>query len=101
MNLAIKLPPASRTTDHGTSKAAEKHVNETGHRLTQAESVLELVRKHPGKTAVELTEWIDLDRYQVQRRLSDLSQSGALRKGKARKCSIKLTAATTWWPKRS
>lgn len=100
MNLAIKLPPASRNTDPQTSKESEAQMNSTGQRRTQAESILRIVSEHPGKTAVELTQWVDLDRYQIQRRLSDMWQSGEIRKGRQRKCSIRLTKAVTWWPKR-
>ena len=98
MNFAIKLPPATRSTDPISSREAERLITESGARLTQAEAILMLVCDRPGKTCVELTEWIDLDRYQVQRRLSDLCAAGRVRKGKRRKCTLKLTSAVTWWP---
>jgi len=98
VNLAIRLPIATRRTDPSSSAEAERRVTDSGSRMSQAEAILELVKSRPGKTAVELTEWIDLDRYQVQRRLSDLCASGAIRKGRRRKCSLKLTSAVTWWP---
>lgn len=98
MNLAIKLPPATRSTDPNSSQEAERRITESGARMSQAESILALVRSRPGKTCVELTEWTDLDRYQVQRRLSDLCAAGRVRKGKRRKCTLKLTSAVTWWP---
>jgi len=100
MNLAIKLPPASRNNDPQTSKDAESRMDRSGQRRTQAESILRSVREHPGKTAVELTQWVELDRYQIQRRLSDMWQSGQIRKGRQRKCSIRLTKAVTWWPRK-
>ena len=98
MNLAIRLPIATRRTDPSSSAEAESRVTNSGSRMSQAEAILELVKIRPGKTAVELTEWIDLDRYQVQRRLSDLCAAGRVRKGKRRKCTLKLTSAVTWWP---
>lgn len=91
-----EFPPASRSDDPSTSKAAEQRVTRSGARKSQAEIVLQAVISYPGRTAVELTTACQLDRYQVSRRLADLDHQGRVRKGKRRVCAVQKTDAHEW-----
>jgi hypothetical protein len=71
------FPPASRTSDPATSKAAEQRMNRSGARKTQAEQVLDA----------------------VIRRLGDLTSKGLVCKGENRICTKQKTIMGTWEPK--
>ena len=96
--LAMHFPPASRRTDPPSSKAAEQRVTHSGQRRKQADIVLDAVKAHPGRTAWMLTQFCELDRYQIQRRLSDLERIGKVSKGRSRVCTVQGTQAVSWWP---
>lgn len=98
-----KAPAASHKDDPESSKAAEEHHTESGNRKRNADLVLELVKRHPGKTGNELFELAGamekmrlIDFYEVRRRLNDLHKVGAVKVGEQRKCSVKETLMQTW-----
>jgi len=86
---------ASRNTDPSTSHDAETFVNQSGRRDIQQQKVIKLVKDFPCRTASELSSVSDLDRYQIQRRLSDLDGL-KVRKDKARRCKKTGRTAVTW-----
>lgn len=88
--------PASRRTDPETSALAEEEINATGSRKGQQKHVLFLVSQHPGHTAKELELYSLLDRYQIQRRLSELADL-KIRRGSKRTCQVTGRKAVTWY----
>ena len=70
----------------------------TGALETQCEAVLFWLRKHPGLTSAELAKESKLDRHLVARRLPNLLEQGAARKGTPRMCGVGVGRAVTWWP---
>jgi hypothetical protein len=60
--------------------------------------IIKLVVQHPGKTAAELAQLCDLDRYQIGRRLKEIEHSGKIRRGIIRTCTVGRKVATTWFP---
>jgi len=96
MNQLSLFNPIARRTDPITSHLAAQEVTREGIRGKQAAIVLELVRRCPGKTSLELSRMCDLDRYQIARRLSDLEHAGEVEKGEIRLCDIAGRMAVTW-----
>jgi len=91
--------PASRATDPVSSFEAEERVTESGSRKRQMDEILDTVRCTPGRTSLELSTRLKLDRYQVARRLPDLERANLVNRGAIRVCSIAQTKAVTWWPR--
>lgn len=89
--------PVSRKYDPSSSHEAEREINRSGSRAVQQEIILSAVRNHPGHTSKELTEFCQLDRYQIARRLSDLESAGAVCKGRIRQCRIGGRNSVTWY----
>lgn len=88
--------PASRRTDPETSALAEEEINASGSRKSQQELVFRLVDQRPGHTAQELAQHTHLDRYQIQKRLSEMTGL-KIRRGDAKKCSVTDRKASTWY----
>ncbi len=92
--------PTSHTHDPPTSREAEEKITESGTRERHSAIVLELVRRFPGRTAIELQHqqsglnW--LDEYQIRRRLVDLKAANLVKQGEARACRIRGTKMVTW-----
>lgn len=87
-------PRASRSTDPPTSRAAElEHENRGGNQA----KILEAIRQHPDHTGRELaTRWLDLEAYEVSKRLSDLERKGAIVSRDTRRCRVSGRKARTW-----
>jgi len=65
------------------------------------DDVLELLEKHPGTNARELSVWHPGrrgDRF-VRRMLRRLERAGKVKRGKSRPCRFTAYRAVTWWPK--
>ena len=64
----------------------------------QQRIVLQAVKEHPDHTAFELTRFCELDRYQIQRRLSEMAHPDVdlIKKGPAKTCEITGRLAVTW-----
>lgn len=88
---------AARSTDPITSHLAGEEVTKSGRRAKQQNAVFDLVTYNPGHTASELSEFSNLDRYQIQRRLSDMD-GVRVRKGEPHECKVTGRLAVTWWP---
>ncbi len=97
-------PPMSHASDPPTSAEAARNHAESGRRDAHAALVLDLVRRHPGSTAVEL--WglaTDAERGQlvemqeIRRRCTDLLARCLVRQGPARDCSVKGTSMVVWF----
>jgi hypothetical protein len=71
----------SRRGDPSTSFEAEETITRNGTRDSQAQRVLNAVRKWPGRTSASLAYAELLDRYVVARRLSELEFLGLVKKG--------------------
>lgn len=96
-------PPAHHTADPETSREALDAHESTGRRERHKAIVLELVRRHPLRTAIELWEAAGPDErvalgdfYEVRRRLSDLLRTGKVHQRSSRPCLIKKTKMMTW-----
>jgi predicted HTH transcriptional regulator len=90
------FPPASRRNDPVSSRLAENEINRTGSRASQQKIIYDAVLNHPGSTSRELTQFCDLDRYQIARRLADLESGGQVRKGIIRNCLVGGRKSVTW-----
>ena len=88
--------PAYRKTDPVTSRIASDRVTRSGTRQTQANAVLDAVRRFPGSTAVELSKAAGIERYAVSRRLPELERNGFIVRGPARMCAIRHAMMVTW-----
>lgn len=103
--LAVVETPAARASDPETSHAAASEITASGGRASQQRAVVDLVRRHPGRTAGELarieSEGLPLDPsrryYAIQRRVSEMSPRW-IRRGTPRKCPVSGRMATTLWP---
>jgi len=99
MSQQLLFAPASRSDDPSTSKDAEQRVTRSGARATQAEQVLALVKRYPGRTSAELAAFSGtLDRWQVARRLPDLERNQLAHRGEPKRCQVTKTGGVTWLP---
>lgn len=97
------LNPIAHNIDPETShEAAEQHTA-SGRREYHGQIVLELVKRYPGLTAVELWEMANpqvkavlKEAQECRRRLSDLNGI-KVKQGPARKCSVKGTRQVVWY----
>lgn len=90
----------ARVHDPLTSLRAAREATETGRATSQAAWFLDAVRQHPGLTASELARASGglYDRYQANRRLSDLERRGEVRAGDSRRCETTGRLELTWYP---
>jgi len=89
--------PAARRGDPSTSHEAAEHVTASGARQRHIAIVIDAVRRHPGRTSMELAPLCGLERHEVARRTADAETTGAIRKGAARR-QANGRSAVTWWP---
>ena len=87
-----------RNQNPDTSHQAFKRFAESGKLESHRDRVMRSVTSRPGKTAGELSEISDLSHVECQRRLSDLARDGMIYKQGKRKCSVKGSAMSLWWP---
>lgn len=88
----------ARHTDPESSALADQAFTASGEKEAQAWAVLQLVARHQECTALELSEFSDLDRYQIQKRLSDLKRGGYVTHGaRSRACRKSGRPAVQWW----
>ncbi len=88
--------PIAHTRDPVTSKRAADEMTKSRRRGKHAEIVLDLVRRHPGSTALELAQAGPLEEYQVRRRLTDLLHAGLIARGPERTCRVRGSQMVTW-----
>ena len=89
--------PAARSGDPPTSHEAAEHVTASGARQRHLAIVIDAVRRHPGRTSMELAPLCGLERHEVARRTADAETTGAIRKGSVRR-QANGRSAVTWWP---
>ena len=97
------FPPASHSHDPGTSHEAEHTINRTGTRGLHCLQVLELVRRYPRYTAIELWHAASAavraslkEPQEVRRRLTDLHHKWCVQQEPARRCRVRGTRMVTW-----
>jgi hypothetical protein len=88
--------PRSRRSDPETSHEAAEQVRRSGDLGRQQLAVLEAVKRWPGLTSLELAARLNLDRYQVARRLPEIEAALRVRRGDIK--SINGRNHLTWWP---
>jgi len=90
--------PIARRTDPLSSDDAAREMERTGRRASQSEALLEMVKRHPRRTSLELSRLSRLDRYIVSRRLPELERRGLIRRGLIRDCTVNGRPMLTWEP---
>lgn len=88
--------PRARRRDPQTSHQAAEGIRRSGGLGKQQRAVLEAVRAHPGKTAVELAALSGLNRWAISRRLPEL-QPVFVRRGPPRNCTINHRPQAVWY----
>lgn len=88
--------PVARLSDPRPSHQAAAEVTASGQRQAQASRVLEMLRRFPLCTSLELAEASGIDRYIVARRLPELEAARLVSRRTARICSYGKRLATTW-----
>lgn len=96
----LQVVARARVHDPLTSVRAAREMTDSGAATTQAGWFLEAVRRQPGLTASELAQSSggQYDRYQANRRLSDLERRGEVRAGDSRRCETTGRLELTWYP---
>lgn len=92
----VNALPHSASKDPITSFAAGERMIKSGAKQTHAKQVFEALSRHGGLTAAELAEVIGMDRYEVQRRLADLKNTGLAEHGPERFCAVRKSLCVTW-----
>ena len=90
--------PIARQTDPASSHTAAQEIERTGRRASQSEALLEMVKRHPRRTALELSRLSRVDRYTISRRLPELERRGLIRRGLIRDCTVNGRPMLTWEP---
>ncbi len=89
--------PIARANDPESSHRAAAEITASGRRQQQIAMVINMVRKFPGMTSMELAGMTGEDRYVIARRLPEAVTAGAIVKGQQRACSVTGKLALTWW----
>lgn len=90
----LSLLPIARPTDPATSHEAAESVTRDGTRARMMRLALELVQKHPGRTAKELEQLSGHSDGEVRKRL--LRHLGRVRNGEPRVCGVSGKRAMVW-----
>jgi hypothetical protein len=90
----------ARRTDPQSSHEAARQMTLTGMGFKQREEVLDLVRRFPGHTSLELAALpcATLDRYQIARRTAELAKTNQIRAGATRTDYATGRPSVTWYP---
>lgn len=89
--------PIARNTDPNASHAAAEFMRASGARASQQQRILDVVRRLPGLTVVEIAVQVGLNDHKVGKRLSDLANAAKIERGDER--VVEGLSYTTWWPK--
>lgn len=87
--------PRARGADPGTSHEAASAILRSGELGRQQMIVLDAVRRWPGLASIELAGLLNLDRYQVARRLPELESAGLVSKGEPHRTGKR--QGVSWW----
>lgn len=88
----------ARATDPATSHIAAEEIEVSGKASTQRRACLVMVRREPGLTSAEIAKELGWERHVPARRLPELRESGLVKNGITRKCSVMGTLMMTWEP---
>ncbi len=88
--------PIARNSDPATSHGAADFLRRTGARASQQKLILDVVRRLPGLTVVEIAVQCGLNDHKVGKRLSDLAHAQKISRGDER--VVNGLSYTTWWP---
>ena len=95
----LAFPQASaRITDPDSSHDAAGDVERSGRGPKLRQTVLRLVRAHPGRTMREISEFNCLDLVSISPRFKELVRANLIFRGKRRKCRFSHKSVLTWWP---
>lgn len=97
-HLRLVETPIARATDPESSHRAAAEITASRRRQQQIAMVINMVRKLPGMTSMELAGMTGEDTYVIARRLPEAVTAGAIVKGIQRPCSVTGKLALTWWP---
>ena len=98
MNLWDCAGARARTTDPDTSHKAAADFEASGKGKTHRETILQAVRRWPGRTPAELARCIGkLNYYQVSRRLKELIDTKEIVRGEEKICPIRGTSCSTYY----
>ena len=90
--------PIARANDPESSHRAAAEITASGRRQQQIAQTIDVVRRFPGRTSLELSELTGICRFVLARRLPEAVTAGAIVKGIQRPCSVTGKLALTWWP---
>lgn len=96
MNQLDFYPPASHKNDPVSSFIAEEKVTKSGKRKANINKVYNGLKEYPSCTGAELAHYLNMDKYEVRRRLNDLHKLGKANQGEHRQCRIAKSQAVTW-----
>lgn len=97
--LLLNTNPLARSSDPITSHLAAKEGVESGRIGRNMEMALMALRRNPGVTSAELSEFrLAPSRQESARRLPDLEKRGLAEKGVSRTCKVTGRLCVTWWP---
>jgi len=88
--------PIARNTDPATSHAAADFLRTSGTRTSHQMLILDVVRRLPGLTVVEIAVQCGLNDHKVGKRLSDLANARKISRGDERQ--VGNLGYTTWYP---
>ena len=80
-----------------SSILAGEAIEDTGTAAYHRQVIYALVKRFPGLTSAEMTQWCALDRYQIARRLPEIV---GVEKGDMRECTVCKRLCVTWYEKR-
>lgn len=92
------FPPATHRADPLTSYKAEERITKSGKRQTQAERVLDALKRYPNRTPGELSRDSGLDYYVIHRRLADLKANNLAHVTGRRECETGRGECQVWNP---
>ena len=74
-------PPITHHVDSAGAKSAADRITRSGKRTANKQRVLDAVYRWPGLTTKQIANFIDMDRHEVARRMSDLHHAGKVERG--------------------
>lgn len=87
----------ARNSDPITSHLAAEENVVSGRNAAQQDLTAKAVERYPGLTSLELSKRSRIDRYTLARRLSECEESGTVKRGPTKRCSVSGRTAVTWW----
>ena len=94
----FNFPPASHSVDPPSSHLAEHAHTNSGQRKTNLHIVVNGLKQHRNSTGAELAHYLNMDVYEVRRRLSDAKgmTPPLVRQKGMRPCRINKKSSVVW-----